>query len=125
VSLAHQHVLCASTNVAVNAAAPDEVTPTSERRRASKLVVAPSAAQRVAVGLTEPADLGSDPAALSSRPPDTPTAACSGTVVGRLVDVDQLFLGDPPPVVALPLPSPPSTPVPGGARLVAVGLPDE
>ena len=121
--LAYEDVLRTSTGVAFHTATPHEATATSERRRTSILVVAASATQRVATGLTETTHLA------GARPtPQTSPTARGRTVVRRPIDVDQLLLRDPPSVLSLPLPTPSSTSPPAaaaGARVVAVRRPDE
>ena len=118
-SLADEYVLRAPADVAYHATTPDKSTATSDRRRTSVLVVASSATHRIAVGLSESSYLHSSP----PSPPDAAPTPRGGTVVKRLIDVDQLVPGYPSPVVSLLLPS--SSPLSGPRRLVALDRPDE
>ena len=118
--LAHKDVLRASTDVAHNATTPDELASASDRLRTSVFVVAASAAQRVAVGLTQSSLLGRAVPSPGPLPPHTAPARRRRTVIGRPVDVDQLLLADASSVVVvLPLPSSSSpTSLPGGSLAV-------
>ena len=118
---AHEDNLRASALVAFDTAAPDKLTSTSGRRDASVFVVTTSATHRIAVGLTETARLRSDPAALSPRSSEASSAPRDGTIVGGLIYVDELLPGNAKPALSLSLPSPSSTFLPGGARIIAVG----
>jgi len=88
---AHDDVLRTSAGITDDATAPDELTTTPDCRRASVLVVTPAATQRLTVGLLQPPTHCN----LAAGRPHTASSACGRTVVGWLVDVDQLILAHP------------------------------